>query len=188
MNQTRIIVLAVIIAGVSLWFPANVNAYKETATSYQDGYDKGYNDATGGFSYYVEHGHSGTYKSGYQDGYRAGIAYSKSGGTTDGSNNDNGNTDASQAGSQDATQSIGGNDVAVKGDNNRVTINQLQNQEQNQAQAQDNGEQTGYVRIPIIHDDNSQYDTYQSQQHYVIPKVGDQVQNPSCDIICVSIK
>jgi hypothetical protein len=68
-----VLVLAAMIAATILLDPYTVFGYKETATSYQDGHNKGYNDAIDGF-YYVEDSHTDTYKQGYQDGYRAGIA------------------------------------------------------------------------------------------------------------------
>jgi hypothetical protein len=68
-----VLVLAAMIAATILLDPYTVFGYKETATSYQDD-NRGYNDAIGGFSYYVKDSHTDTYKQGYQDGYRAGIA------------------------------------------------------------------------------------------------------------------
>ena len=62
------IVVMIVLAGLTLSINS-ASVFKETKSSYSDGYNKGYDDAIWGFSYYVDPDHTDTYKNSYQDGY-----------------------------------------------------------------------------------------------------------------------
>jgi hypothetical protein len=99
------------------------SAFKETATSYSDGYSKGHDDAVCDFNICHDHGydpscpsgHTERFCSGYSAGYENGWT---SGGQSGGSNNSpSTNTDSK-------TQSISGNGANSGGNNNDDNANQ----------------------------------------------------------------
>lgn len=157
-----IIAVTAIICYIS---PANINAYKETATSYTDGYDRGYSDAVcdsnechgHGYDTHCPNGHTNTFCNGYGNGYRNGwngVSPINNAKYDNGNGNNADVSRSSTSGAQEQGQSIGGNDVAISGSNNRVTINDAQSQAQDLAQQTGNSYSNNRCPPTLICDDN----------------------------------
>ena len=94
-------------------------AIKLTSTSYRDGITKGLNDATCDLNQCHGHGYDPSCPSGHTKTFCSGYAQGYSEGWDHQSGNDGSNSQA---------QLIGGNELGITGNNNHVTINQLQSQ------------------------------------------------------------